>query len=154
MNPDTRLSAHFVLNEMIRSQTAARKGINNTPPDEVIPKLRDICVQILEPVRRHFGAPIRPNSGYRSPELNNAVGGSARSQHPLGEAVDFEIAGVSNYDLAAWIKDNLVFDQLILECYTPGVLHSGWVHVSYRAGNNRNRVMTYSGGQYLPGLVP
>lgn len=153
MNPDTRLSAHFVLNEMIRSQTAARKGINNTPPDEVIPKLHDICVQILEPVRLHFGVPIRPNSGYRSPELNNAVGGSARSQHPLGEAVDFEIAGVNNHDLATWIKDNLVFDQLILECYTPGVLHSGWVHATYRAGNNRNRVMTYSGGQYLPGLV-
>ena len=150
---DMQLSRHFSLYEMIRSETAARQGIDNTPPENLVPKLRDICVQVLEPVRQHFGVPIRPNSGYRSPALNEAVGGSKKSQHGKGEAVDFEVPGVSNYDLAAWIRDQLIYDQLILECYTPGIPGSGWVHVSYRAGANRNRSMTYSGGRYLPGLV-
>ena len=154
MDTNTRqLSKHFSLYEMIRSETAARKDIDNTPPEDLVPRLRDICVQILEAVRLHYGVPIRPNSGYRSPELNKAVGGSAKSQHCKGEAVDIEIAGVSNYELAAWIKDNLIFDQLILECYTPGIALSGWVHVSYKAGANRNRVMTYSNRVYQPGLM-
>lgn len=153
MDANIKLSPHFTLYEMIRSQTAVRKGIDNTPPADLVPKLRDICVQILEAVRLHYGLPFRPNSGYRSPALNTAVGGSKTSQHCKGQAVDIEIAGVSNYDLAAWIQDNLIFDQLILECYTPGIPGSGWVHVSYRAGANRNQVMTYSGGHYQPGLV-
>lgn len=147
------LTKHFALHELTRSQTAARLGINNTPPANLVVKLRDLCVHILEPVRSHYGVPIMPSSGYRSPALNAAVGGSKTSRHPKGEAVDFEVAGVSNYDLAVWVRDNLVFDQLILECYTVGKPESGWVHVSYRAGVNRNQVLTYSGGRYLPGLV-
>ncbi|MCG8553589.1 MAG: D-Ala-D-Ala carboxypeptidase family metallohydrolase [Desulfobacterales bacterium] len=149
---DMQLSEHFSLNEMTRSDTAARKGINNIPPANMMVKLRDLCVQVLEPVRLHFGVPIRPSSGYRSPELNLAVGGAKTSQHPKGEAVDFEVSGVSNYDLACWIQHELVYDQLILECYTPGVPDSGWVHVSYRAGRNRKQAMTYVDGQYVPGL--
>lgn len=148
-----QLSRHFSLDEMTRSRTASRKGIDNTPPEEVVMALRDVCVQILEAVRLHYGVPIRPSSGYRCAELNKAVGGSSKSQHCRGEAVDFEIPGVSNYDLAVWISDNLVFDQLILECYRPGNPNSGWIHVSYKAGVNRNRVMTYSNGVYQPGLL-
>lgn len=152
MDTAIQLSQHFSLAEMIRSDTAARKGMDNTPPANRVVKLRDLCVMVLEPVRQHFGVPIRPSSGYRSPILNTLVGGAPASQHCDGEAVDFEIPGVDNYDLAAWIQHQLVFDQLILECYTPGYPRSGWVHVSYRAGRNRAQTFTYTGGHYLQGL--
>lgn len=148
-----QLTENFTLRELTRSQTAARKGIYNLPPQDVVHKLRDLCVQILEPVRLHYGVPIVPSSGYRSPELNAAVGGSKTSQHCKGEAVDFEVPGVSNYDLADWMRKNLILDQLILECHTLGKPHSGWVHVSYKAGANRRQVLTYSGGKYFTGLV-
>ncbi len=155
MNRNEKLSNHFTFGELIRSDTADRNGIDNTPPDEIIPKLKRLCDEILEPVRLHFGRPFRPNSGYRSPELNRMIGGSATSQHCLGEAVDIEVAGVSNYDLALWIKDNLQYDQLILECYRQGEPSSGWVHVSLKenATDNRSKVLTYSGGTYSNGLV-
>lgn len=155
MDRNTRLSPHFTLGELIRSETAERKGIDNTPPDDVIPKLQRLCEQVLEPVRAAFGRPFRPNSGYRSPALNREIGGSEKSQHCLGEAVDIEVAGVSNYELARWIEANLEFDQLILECYRPGEPASGWVHVSLKpdTGNNRNIAMTFSGGRYESGLL-
>jgi zinc D-Ala-D-Ala carboxypeptidase len=75
--------------------------------------------------------------------LNKAVGGSATSQHCKGEAVDMEVPGVPNYELAKWIQDNLEFDQLILEFYTSGIPDSGWVHCSYKHGGpQRNSVLT------------
>ena len=155
MDRNRKLSAHFTLGELIRSETAERKGIDNRPPREIIPKLIRLCEEILEPVRKHYGVPFRPNSGYRSVELNADIGGSPKSQHCLGEAVDIEIAGVSNYDLAQWIRTSLAFDQLILECYHPGVPNSGWVHVSLKPEleNNRNIAMTYSNRKYVEGLV-
>ena len=82
------------------------------------------------------------DSGYRGEELNKAVGGSSRSQHCKGEAVDLECPGTSNYDVAKWIEDNLDYDQLILEFYTPGIPDSGWVHVSYTKGINRKQSLT------------
>ena len=150
---ELHLTEHFPLRDLTRSQTAARRGIYNLPPHDVVHKLRDLCVQILEPVRLYYMEPIMPSSGYRSPALNAAVGGSKTSQHCKGEAVDFEVAGVSNYDLADWIRKNLIFDQLILECHTLGKPHSGWVHASYNAGANRRQVLTYACGRYLDGLV-
>lgn len=114
-----------------------------------------MCEKILEPVRQQFGLPFRPNSGYRSEPLNREIGGSPKSQHCLGEAVDIEIAGVSNYDLATWIRENLTFDQLILECYHRGVPNSGWVHVSLKpeAMDNRHIAMTFSNRKYMDGLM-
>ena len=155
MNRNEKLSDHFTLGELIRSETAERKGIDNTPPDEIIPKLKRFCTQILEPVRAHFGRPFRPNSGFRSEELNQAVGGSSKSQHCKGEAVDIEIPGVSNYDLAVWIKDNLTFDQVILECYHPGEPSSGWVHVSLKPEGLDNRMvaLTYANRTFTQGLT-
>lgn len=155
MNRNEKLSPHFTLGELIRSNTAERKGIDNRPPPELSDKLRRLCVEILEPVREHFGTPFRPNSGYRSPELNKAIGGSPTSQHCKAEAVDIEIAGVSNYELARWISENLVFDQLILECYRRGEPSSGWVHVSLKpdTDSNRAQLLTYSERQYFPGLI-
>lgn len=155
MNYNTKLSDHFTLAEMTRSETAARKGIDNVPPAELIPGLHLLCREILEPIRAMARRPIRPNSGYRSPELNASIGGSSRSQHCKAEAVDIEVPGVSNYALACWVRDNLVFDQLILECYRSGIPTSGWVHISrvMDYDTNRGNVLTYSNVQYIKGLV-
>lgn len=149
-----RLSTHFYLPEFVRSDSAARLGLANDPPTEIVGRLTLLCEKVLEPVRLHFGRPVRINSGYRSPELNRAIGGAAKSQHVEGRAADIEIHGVQNLDLARFIRDNLQFDQLILEAYTPGQPSSGWVHVSYRSGANRQEVMTWQRAYgYRKGLV-
>lgn len=137
----SRLSKNFSLAEFTKSQTALRLGLDNTPSEELINNAVLLAEKVLQPVRDHFG-PTTINSGYRGPELNQAIGGSKTSQHMKCEAADIEVAGVPNYDVAEWIQNNLDFDQLILEFYTPGVPDSGWVHVSYSASNNRKEVMT------------
>ena len=155
MDRNEKLSEHFTLGELMRSDTADRKGIDNTPPDHLIPKLKRLCTEILEPIRANYRKPFRPNSGYRSIELNKAIGGSSKSQHCRGEAVDVEIPGVSNYELALWITNNLEFDQVILECYRPGEPSSGWVHISLKEESeiNRSIVLTYSNRAYTEGLI-
>ena len=123
----TELSEHFTLEEMTVSGTALRLGIDNSPgPREKVALIR-LCDEVLEPVRRHFGRPVVISSGYRSPALNRAIGGSAISQHAKGEAADFIVPGVSNLEVARWMERNLNYDQLIYEFG-----ESGWLHVSYR----------------------
>lgn len=137
------LSANFTLAEMTRSQTSARRGINNVPPPAVVLALTTLCREVLEPLRARVGGPIVINSGYRSPALNRAVGGAATSQHALGEAADIERPGMSNKALCeAILAAGIPFDQLILEAYNPAVPGSGWVHVSYRANRLRRSVLT------------
>jgi len=137
-----RLSKNFTMAEFTKSQTAERKGIDNTPQGEHLEAAKALFENVVQPVRDHFG-PTVINSGYRSPDLNEAVGGSSRSQHCKGEAADIEVPGTPNAELAEWIRDNLEFDQLILEFYTPGIPDSGWVHVSYLAdGDNRGECLT------------
>lgn len=137
-----KLSRNFSLEEFTKSQTAIRLGIDNTPSDEEIAALIALCDNVLQPVREYFGI-TTINSGYRGNVLNRRIGGARKSQHKYGQAADIEVPGVSNYDLANWIKENLEFDQLILEFYTPGVLDSGWVHVSWQNERvNRNTVLT------------
>jgi zinc D-Ala-D-Ala carboxypeptidase len=133
------LTKNFSLKEMIFSDTAIRKGIENTPNIEHIVALTNLCVNILQPVRDHFDKSVKINSGYRSVELCEAVGSSSKSQHAKGEAADYEIYGLSNLELATWVYENLDFDQLILEFHDPTEdPNSGWVHTSYRRdGNNR-----------------
>lgn len=139
-----RLSKNFTMAEFTKSQTAERKGIDNTPEGDHLEAAKALFENVVQPVRDHFG-PTVINSGYRSPELNEAVGGSSRSQHCKGQAVDIEVPGVANADLANWIVENLEFDQVILEFYTPGIPDSGWVHVSYLAdGDNRRSILTAS----------
>jgi len=139
-----KLSKNFSLAEFTKSQTAERKGIDNTPQGEHMEAAEALFAEVVQPVRDMFG-PTVINSGYRSPELNEAVGGSSKSQHCKGEAVDIEVPGVPNAELAEWIRDNLDFDQLILEFYTPGIPDSGWVHVSYKDdGSNRKSILTAS----------
>lgn len=124
----THLSDHFTLAEACKSQVAVRQGIRNRPPAAVLPRLVRVATQVLEPVRAHFRKPFSPSSWYRSPELNAAVGSKPTSHHVLGRAVDFEVPGVANVDLARWCAAHLTFDQLILEFYRPGEPTSGWVH--------------------------
>ncbi len=151
-----RLSANFTLAEFTKSQTALRKGLDNTPGEQHLINAKALFENVVQPVRDHFGVTVI-NSGYRGPALNEAVGGSNKSQHCKGEAVDIECPGVANYDVAKWIEDNVEFDQLILEFYTPGIPDSGWVHVSYKAEGNRKSVLTAmkEDGKtvYKPGLI-
>ena len=91
-----KLSDNFSLNELTKSQTAERKGIDNTPGPNHQENLKSLCEMILQPVRDHFGQVVSVSSGYRSPELCVAIGSSTQSQHAKGEAADFEIFGVSN----------------------------------------------------------
>ena len=140
-----QLSKHFKLEEFEKSMTATRKGIENKAGSGEIKNLTDLCYGVLEPVRAKFDKPITITSGYRSPALCEAIGSKATSQHTKGEAVDFEIAGVSNLQVALWIENNCDFDQLILEYWKDGEPNSGWVHCSFKEGSNRKQVLTYSG---------
>ena len=150
-----QLTQHFTLEELTKSQTGDRLGIDNLPGSDALDCLKVLCARVLEPLRVHYG-PIFINSGYRCPDLNKAVGGASTSQHCLGQAADIEVAGVANGDLAAWIAANLDFDQVILECYRKGQPNSGWVHVSYKTSGNRKEQLTaaVSSGKmvYTPGL--
>lgn len=143
-----KLSRHFTLSELTKSQMAERLGIVNSPDNRVLANLMALVCHILEPVRGHFGIPFTPSSGYRCLKLNRALKSKSTSQHVQGEAVDFEIPGVDNIDVFNWIKDNLKFDQLILEFYRPDVADSGWIHCSYREGNNRCECLIYNGKEY------
>ena len=147
-----QLSKHFTLSEMEKSQTAVRKGISNKAGSGEIKNLTDLCYEVLEPVRIKFDKPVIITSGYRSPELCEAIGSKATSHHAKGQAVDFEIAGVSNLQVALWIQNNCDFDQLILEFWKEGEPNSGWVHCSFKEGSNRKQVLTYDGSSYKNGL--
>ena len=148
-----QLSGHFSLSELTKSQTAERKGISNKPTLEHIENLTELCTHILEPTRRNFSKPIVITSGYRSEELCEAIGSKTTSQHAKGEAADFEMFGLDNKSLAKYIKNNLVFDQLILEFYTPNDPSSGWVHCSYNKDENRKEALLYNGKEYTQWII-
>ena len=132
------LSPNFSLEEMCKSSTALRKNINNSPNDEQVQCMIELCENILQPIRDEFG-PFIVSSGYRSVALCEAINSKATSQHAKGQAADFEVPGVDNYELALWIADNLPYDQLILEYYSGG--NSGWIHCSY-VPNGRKQKLT------------
>ena len=147
-----KLSEHFTLEEMAKSQTATRKGIPNTPSEAHTEAMRKVCENILEPVRTHYSIPFTPSSGYRSAELCLAIGSSVNSQHAKGEAVDFEVPSIPNFEVAGWVVANLDFDQLILEHYTGG--NTGWIHCSYKDSGNRKEVLTFDRKNgYRKGLI-
>ena len=136
-----KLTANFSLLELTKSQTAERKGIDNTPSPEHQENLKLLCESVLQPVRDHFGKVVTISSGYRSPELCTAIGSKITSQHAKGQAADFEIFGVSNKALADYINSELYYDQLILEYWKESDPNSGWVHCSFSAGNNRKQYL-------------
>ena len=150
--PGDRISPHFVLHELIRSETAARLRIDNSFAGAG--ELRSavfLCRSVLEPIREALG-PFSPNSVYRCQALERALKGKSsrwrsRSQHTLGQACDLGVPGMTTLDLARWVSDHLEFDQLILECYDPAQgPNSGWVHVSRvppGLGQNRRESISY-----------
>jgi zinc D-Ala-D-Ala carboxypeptidase len=144
----TYLSPHFTLDELTHSQKAVRRGLDNTPPPDVLENLRKLA-QLLEAVRTHIGRPVLISSGYRSRAVNDAVGGAVTSQHLRGQAADFIAPG---FGKPATIVSHLMdapieFDQLINE--------GGWVHISW-APKPRRQVLTAhfsaNGVVYTPGV--
>ena len=119
------LTKNFSLAEMVKSETALRHDMDNTPGEAEIENLKRLAEKVLQPVRDHYGKGVKVNSGFRHPEVNAKVGGSKTSDHCKGQAADIEIPGVANADLAEWITKNLDFTQVILEFYTPGIPDSG-----------------------------
>lgn len=134
------LSEHFSLTEMIRSTTATARGISNVPDARQILALKNLCINVLEPLRKFAGRPILIGSGYRCWALNKAVGGAATSQHMKGEAADIYLNGdyQKGKEWFGYIRKNLKFDQLIWEHNARGTY---WIHVSFREGNNRGQVI-------------
>ena len=132
---------YFTIDELCASDTAERKKIDNVPNADARLRMQRLIEQLLDPIRAAWGSPITVNSGYRSPALNSAVGGVPTSQHVKGEAADITVGSTADnkrlFDKIVELQKagRIAFDQLIDE--------SGysWVHISYRAGNNRNQVL-------------
>ena len=133
-----QLSKNFSLAEMTKSQTATRMGMDNNPSEDEVENLRLLCERVLQPVRDHFNHVVSISSGYRSPQLCQAIGSSMDSQHAKGMAADFEIYGTPNNEIFNWIKGNLLYDQMILEFWNEDEPNSGWLHVSYNPESSEN----------------
>ena len=133
-----KLSDHVSYKEGVYSITALRLGLKNDPSDAHLENMKLICEKVFEPLRIHVGGPIKINSFYRGPELNKAIGGSAKSQHCHGQAMDIDdtYGHASNAAMFDWIKANLDFDQMIWEFGNDQ--NPDWVHVSY-VGPEANR---------------
>ena len=139
-----KLTANITLDELTKSQIAERKGINNNPNPQQIENLKALAINILQPVRSHFDRPLIISSGFRCAQLCTEICSCINSHHVADEgaaAADFEIPGVDNRELALWIKNELEFDQLILEFYSDNEPTSGWIHCSYSTEANRNQAL-------------
>lgn len=139
-----KISEHLDLSELIRSESAKRRGIANMPTEAHIANLKLLAEKVFEPIRNNFRCPIHISSGYRSAELNKAVGGATTSQHSSGEAIDIDMDGspngVTNKMVFDFIFKNLEFDQLIWEFGSAE--NPDWVHVSYEStGKQRKQVL-------------
>ena len=137
-----KLSKNLTLKEATKSNTATRRGIDNTPDQWAINNLQGVADNIFQPIRDHFGVPIGVSSGFRGKDLNKAIGGSKYSQHMIGEALDLDadIYGkVTNADIFNYVKDNLEWDQMIWEFGDDE--EPNWVHISYKDdGPNRKQI--------------
>ncbi|NVJ90861.1 MAG: peptidase M15A [Methylocystaceae bacterium] len=147
------LSENFRLKEAIASQTASRLGINNLPNVEQTACIVKVAQHILQPVRNRFGIPFSPSSWFRCLDLNHQIGSKSTSQHTKGQAVDFEVPGISNLEVAKWLEANLSFDQLILEYWNQDEPNAGWIHCSFiDQSSNRGHAKRFDGKHYLTGL--
>jgi len=136
------ISKHISYKEATKSNTATRLGIDNTPGDYELTNMQTVAEKIFEPLRAFVGGPIKINSFYRCEELNKAIGGSSRSQHCEGRAIDLDdtFTHATNAEMFNYIKEHLNFDQLIWEFGTNE--NPDWVHVSYVSEDqNRNRCL-------------
>ena len=137
-----RISNHITYAEAIHSNTAKRKGIDNTPNPTQVEAMKLLAEEIFEPLREWVGGPIKVNSFYRSPELNEEIGGVASSQHCKGQAIDIDdvYGRKSNAEMYHWIKENLNWDTLIWEFGTD--MNPNWIHISFVSKEeNRNRCL-------------
>lgn len=138
-----KVSKYVSLSELTASDTAKRRGLDNTPTEEHLENLKVICTEVFDKVREHFGVPLYISSGYRGEALNKAIKGSASSDHCKGRALDLDQDyrgnGVSNRQVFDYIKENLEFDQLIWEFGSKE--NPDWVHVGYRKGANRKQIL-------------
>lgn len=137
-----KISEHVSYAEAIKSDTAIKFGIDNTPNAETIARMKHVATTIFEPVRNNFGVPIGVTSFYRSPALNRKIGGSSTSEHVYGSAMDIDadVYGmVTNKDIFNYIRKNLTFNQLIWEFGTDK--EPDWVHVSRKQSGNKNEVL-------------
>ena len=139
------ISKHISYKEGVYSNTAMRLGIDNDPNDEQLNNMELIADNIFEPLRQWVGGPIKINSFFRCPDLNKAIGGSGKSQHCHGQAIDIDdgFGRATNAEMYHWIKDNLQFDQMIWEFGNDD--NPNWVHISYVSPEeNRNRCLRAS----------
>ena len=136
-----KLSKNLWLSEVTKSNTAIRRGIDNTPTELHIANLRYLAEKVFQPIREHFGRPIFVSSGYRSKALNEAIGGSQKSFHSHGMALDLDMDGkaqnISNADIFNFIKDNLPYTELIWEFVTTD--KPDWVHVAIAKGREQEK---------------
>ena len=135
------ISKHISNKEGVYSRTALRRGIDNTPTKDHEKNMVELAENIFEPLRMYVGGPIKINSFYRSPELNKAIGGSSKSQHCNGQAIDIDdtFGRMTNAEMFRFIKDHLDFDQMIWEFGDDE--NPNWVHISYVGKENRNRCL-------------
>ena len=136
------ISKHISDREGVYSITATRRGIDNTPNNDQLLNMASIAEEVFEPLRAYVGGPIKINSFFRCPELNTAIGGSSKSQHCKGQAIDIDdtFGRMTNAEMYNFIKDNLEFDQIIWEFGDDD--NPDWVHVSYVSEDeNRNRCL-------------
>ena len=136
------ISEHISYKEGVRSNTATRRGIDNTPNAEQLENMELVAEEVFEPLRAYVGGPIKINSFFRCPELNKAIGGSSKSQHCKGQAMDIDdtFGRMTNAEMYHWIKDYIDFDQMIWEFGNDD--NPDWVHISYVSPEeNRNRCL-------------
>ena len=136
------ISKHISNKESVYSRTALRLGIENKPNEEQLANMKLLAEEVFEPLRAYVGGPIKINSFFRSPELNKAIGGSTKSQHCHGQAIDLDdtFGRCTNAEMFEFIKKYLNFDQMIWEFGNDK--NPDWVHVSYVSENeNRNRCL-------------
>lgn len=135
-----RISEHISYREGIKSPTAHRLGIDNTPTDVQLKAMKLVAEKCFEPLREHFNAPIKVESFFRCLQLNRALGSTDGSQHIKGEAIDIDddYGGLTNADMFVWLVNNVEYDQIIWEFGSDQ--NPGWIHISYREGRNRGRL--------------
>jgi zinc D-Ala-D-Ala carboxypeptidase len=136
---DIQLSTNLQLSELTRSESAKRRRISNQPTEAHIENMKYLAEKVFQPIRDHFGVPIRISSGYRSAALNKAIGGSQSSFHSLGCAIDIDNDGTSitNKEIFDFIKDNLEYTELIWEFGTKS--NPDWVHVAIVKGREKEK---------------
>lgn len=140
------VSEHISYREVVRSDTAKRMGLDNTPNAEQLDRIRTLCKNVFEPLREYVGVPIYISSCFRTTKLNKAIGGAKNSQHLAnnGAAMDLDaqiFGATSNREIGDFIRKNLEFDQLIYEDWDSEFRDYAWIHVSYNEGQNRKEVL-------------